>query len=104
MEKVSSLKNGAVGLWNKATSFFSSDSSDQNQTASLQVPDRTARILNEPMRQPSALGQTIIQGENKSEVVVKIKTDENSKAEVEHERTTGTSLNTFVMANTGVTR
>lgn len=104
MEKVSSLKDGAVGLWNKATSFFSSDSSDQNQTASLQVPDRTARILNEPMRQPSALGQTIIQGENKSEVIVRIKTDENSKAEVEHERTTGTSLNTSVMADTGVTR
>lgn len=105
MEKVSSLKDGAVGLWNKATGFFSSDDdTEQSQTASIQMPERTSRILNEPMRQPSALGQTIIQGENKSEVIVRIKTDENSKAEVEHERTTGTSLNTFVMANTGVTR
>ena len=67
------------------------------------MPERTSRILNEPMRQPS-LGQTIIQGENKSEVIVRIKTDENSKAEVEHERTTGASLNTSVMADTGVTR
>lgn len=105
MEKVSSLKDGAVGLWNKATGFFSSDDdTEQSQTASIQMPERTSRILNEPMRQPSALGQTIIQGENKSEVIVRIKTDENSKAEVEHERTTGTSLNTSVMADTGVTR
>ena len=105
MEKVSSLKDGAVGLWNKATGFFSSDDdTEQSQTASIQMPERTSRILNEPMRQPSALGQTIIQGENKSEVIVRIKTDENSKAEVEHERTTGASLNTSVMADTGVTR
>lgn len=104
MEKVSSLKDGAVGLWNKATVFFSSDDdTEQSQTASIQMSERTSRILNEPMRQPS-LGQTIIQGENKSEVIVRIKTDENSKAEVEHERTTGASLNTSVMADTGVTR
>ena len=100
MSSFETVKSGISGLWDKATGFFSSD-----DEPGMQVPERTENVLNQTQATPQTLpGNMVLQGENRSEVIVKIKTDENAKAEVEQERTTGSSLNTSILADTGVTR
>lgn len=90
----STVGNVAGKAWDNVAGFFGGGSSD------IEVTPRQQMALSGGV---SPVGGTdIISSENKSEVVVRLLTDENTKAEVESSKTTSSSLKTSV--NLGATR
>lgn len=89
----STVGNVAGKAWDSVTGFFGGDSD-------VELSPRQQMALSGSI---SPIGGTdIISSENKSEVVVRLLTDENTHAEVESSRTTSSSLRTSV--NLGETR
>ena len=100
-KKIDGFIQSASNFWGKAKDLVGLG---DNNLETVQNTEYVNNILGKPLAQTVGQSSTLISTQNKSEVVVRLKTDPNVEAEVEKQHSQGATLNTAILADTGGTR